>query len=129
MRGRRLTRQRLLIWNTLLDAQGSHLSAADVAVAVRARDAELHQATIYRTLETLVDDGLLLRTDLGADRSYYELPSDHRHHHLVCTQCGTVVHVHDDTLVETLDGVKAITGFSFTDELTLPGRCASCAAG
>lgn len=128
-RGRRLTRQRLLIWDTLLGDQGAHLSAADVADAVRARDPELHRATIYRTLEALVEEGLLLRTDLGTDRSYYELPSGHRHHHLVCTRCGAVVHVHDNTLAATLGELEATTGFAFTDELTLPGRCTTCSAG
>src|SRR6266850_708703 len=82
-RGRRVTRQRTLIWDTLVDRQGTHLSAADIAEAVATRDPELHQATIYRTLDALVADGLLLRTGLGSDRSYYELVSNHRHHHLV----------------------------------------------
>ncbi len=125
-RGRRLTRQRTLIWDMLVDRQGTHLSAADVADAVRTRDPELHQATIYRTLETLVDDGLLLRTDLGRDRSYYELPSGHRHHHLVCGDCGKVVHVHDDAVAATLNYLQAKTGFTFTRELSLRGRCDAC---
>ena len=64
---RRQTRQRSLIWDVLAQADGGHLSAADVEVAVRAAGSPLHRATIYRTLDRLVDDGLLIRTNLGAD--------------------------------------------------------------
>jgi Fur family ferric uptake transcriptional regulator len=126
--GRRLTRQRALIWGAFADKHGVHLSAADVAEAVKGHDPALHQATVYRTLDTLVEDGLLLRTDLHAERSYYELPSDHRHHHLVCTACGVVAHVHDDAVAATLGRLEATTGFSFRQELSLPGLCVACAA-
>jgi Fur family transcriptional regulator, ferric uptake regulator len=128
-RGRRVTRQRTLIWDTLVDKPGSHLSAADIADAVRAREPELHQATIYRTLDALVAEGLVLRTALGANRSYYELASDHRHHHLVCSRCGTIVHVHDDAVATVLDQLEATTGFTFDQELNLPGQCATCFTG
>ena len=32
----------------------------------------VNTSTVYRTLDLLVEDGLLLRTDLGGDRAYYE---------------------------------------------------------
>jgi len=124
--GRRLTRQRSLVWDTLLDSPGLHLSAADIAELVRTRAPELHRATIYRTLERLVEDGLLLRTDLGQDRSYYELPAGHRHHHVVCRDCGRVDHVHDDVLQAVIRELAARTGFTFMKELTVAGQCATC---
>ena len=125
--GRRLTRQRSLIWNTLRESQGSHLSAAQIAEAVKAKDPSLHQATVYRTLDTLAGDGLLLRTDLGADRSYYELPAEHRHHHVVCSACGAVAHVHDHDVEAIVGHIQTASGYTLADvELTFSGRCPNC---
>ncbi len=126
-RGRRRTRQRLLIWDAVVGTRGAHFSAADLARMVSRYDPAVHRATVYRTLDLLVDDGLLLRTDLGAERVYYELATDHRHHHVVCTSCGRVVHVHDDVIAATIAVIEAATGFSVgKDELTFPGRCHGC---
>jgi Fur family ferric uptake transcriptional regulator len=129
-RGRRLTRQRRVIWDTLLESRHRHVSAADIADAVRARDPRLHQATIYRTLDALVADGLLLRSDLGADHRYYELPGEHRHHHIVCHSCGAVTHIHDVEIAATLERVQAASGYTLDDaELTFSGLCPNCPTG
>jgi Fe2+ or Zn2+ uptake regulation protein len=129
-RGGRLTRQRSLIWQTLLDSRSTHLSAAEICAAVKEKAPELHRATVYRTVDTLVCEGLLLRTDLGADRSYYELPGEHRHHHVVCSSCGAVAHVHDCELGSIAERVEAASGYAVDDlELTFSGRCPKCPTG
>jgi Fe2+ or Zn2+ uptake regulation protein len=127
-RGGRLTRQRSLIWQTLVDSMRTHLSAAEICAAVKGKAPELHRATVYRTVDALVGEGLLLRTDLGTDRSYYELPGAHRHHHVVCKSCGAVAHIHDRDIGPVLDRVEAASGYAVGDlELTFPGRCPECA--
>src|SRR5690348_14091543 len=87
-KGRRLTRQRQLIWETFAVEPECHLSAEDVVEQVRGQLPQVNASTIYRTLDLLVDEGLLLRTDLGRDRAYYEPAHEHAHHHLVCERCG-----------------------------------------
>jgi Fur family ferric uptake transcriptional regulator len=129
-RGRRLTAQRSLIWEVLVERADRHVSAAEVAAAVSARAPHLHRSTVYRTLDVLVEDGLVLRTDLGGDRSYYELASDHHHHHVVCTGCGSVVHVHDDAVAAAIACVQAASGYVLVaQELTFAGLCPACTAG
>jgi Fe2+ or Zn2+ uptake regulation protein len=123
---RRQTRQRSLIWDVLAQAEGGHLSAAGVELAVRAAGAPLHRATIYRTLDRLVDDGLLIRTNLGSDGSQYEIAHDH-HHHLVCEGCGRVEHIRHDTVRRMIERIEADSGFELGDaHLSLQGRCADC---
>jgi Fur family ferric uptake transcriptional regulator len=127
--GRRLTRQRALIWDALVRAGDRHLSAREVADAVHGPAPELHQATIYRALDVFVADGLVRRTDFGDGRAVYELAAEHRHHHVVCTSCGAVAHVHDDAVRPALGRVEAESGFRLADaELTFHGTCAACAA-
>ena len=124
--GRRVTRQRALIWDALVRSEGEHLSAREIAEAVQAREPELHQATIYRALDVFVEDGLVRRTELDG-RALYEIAAEHRHHHVVCTSCGVVVHVHDAALAGVVARVEAESGFALADaELTFYGTCPAC---
>jgi len=128
--GRRLTRQRQAIWNALLSEPDRHLSAEDVAERVRAQLPGVNPSTVYRTLDLLVAEGLVLRTDLGGDRAYYEPAHDHPHHHLVCERCGAVVHVHDETLGSLAERIERTTGFAMgSRELSIFGLCPACRSG
>ena len=127
--GRRLTAQRSVIWDVLVERGDGHVSAAEVADLVRARSPDVHRSTVYRTLDVLVEDGLVLRTDLGGDRSYYELASEHHHHHVVCSECGAISHVHDDAIAAAVACVQAASGYRLErQELTFAGLCPACAA-
>lgn len=121
--GRRVTRQRALIWNALVRAEGRHLSAREVAEAIP----ELHQATVYRALDVLVEEGLARRTEI-AGRAVYEIAAEHLHHHVVCTRCGAVAHVHDETVRDALHRVAHESGYVLAEEeLTFSGLCPACA--
>ena len=109
-RGRRLTRQRRMIWEALAAEPDRHLSAAEVTERVRARVPRVTPSTVYRTLDVLVEAGLALRTDLGGDRVFYEPAREHPHHHLVCERCGAVRHVHDDVLGDLRGRIDAGPG-------------------
>lgn len=105
-----------------------HLSAEDVVKRVQAQLPGVNTSTVYRTLDLLVDEGLLLRTDLGADRAYYEPARGHAHHHLVCERCGAVDHFHDE-LADLRERVRASSGYELgTGEITLFGLCPTCRA-
>ncbi len=110
-RGRRLTRQRQAIWEALVAEPDRHSSAEEIVAHVRGRLPAVNPSTVYRTLDVLVAEGLLLRTDLGADRAFYEPAREHPHHHLVCEQCGRVDHVHDDALGALRRRIDAASGF------------------
>ena len=126
-KGRRLTRQRALIWEALTSEPEQHLSADDVVERVRAELPQVNASTVYRTLDLLVAEGLVLRTDLGGDRAYYEPAHEHAHHHLVCESCGAVQHLHDEQLGDLRELIRAGTGFVLgTGEITLFGLCAKC---
>jgi Fe2+ or Zn2+ uptake regulation protein len=125
--GRRLTRQRELIWAALTAEPDRHLSAAELVERVRAELPRVNASTVYRTLDLLVAEGLVLRTDLGRDRVYYEPAHEHRHHHVVCRRCGAVAHVHDEVLGDLAESVDRASGFATGDEeITLFGLCPAC---
>lgn len=125
--GRRLTRQRELIWDALTADPDLHLSADEIAARVHEDLPTVNSSTIYRSLDVLVTEGLVRRTELGADRTFYEPAHDHRHHHIVCRSCGAVAHVHDDLFGDLPARLQAAHGYALgDDEITLFGTCASC---
>lgn len=85
------------------------------------------KATLYNTLEVLVDAGLVVRHQLGTQAVQYELRifAD-THLHLVCTRCGTVRELRNGTLKADLKNLKVAR---FTPEyycLYIYGLCSKC---
>jgi Fe2+ or Zn2+ uptake regulation protein len=124
--GRRLTRQRAAIWDAVSGADG-HVSAEQIVERAQASMPSLSPSTVYRTLDVLVGQGLVLRTDLGGDRAYYEPAREHRHHHVVCERCGEVRHLHDEALGELPARIESDTGYRLGNaEITFFGLCPEC---
>ena len=126
-RGRRITRQRRLIWDTLVAEPEAHLSAEEVARRVREQLPGVDASTVYRTLDMLVREGLVRRTDLGASRAFFEPAADHLHHHVVCERCGAVVHLHDEEIGDVRERVERATGYALSrTDMSFYGVCPAC---
>ena len=127
-RGRRVTPQRRLIWEALVAEPDRHLSADEIVAYVRAELPRVNPSTVYRTLDVLTEEGLVVRTDLGADRAFYEPAHEHPHHHVVCERCGAVRHLHDEDLGDMAARIAQATGYRLgTGEITFFGLCPACA--
>jgi Fur family transcriptional regulator, ferric uptake regulator len=114
-----------------LDDQTCCLSAAELREAVNASGWEIGLASVYRTLDVLVEHGLVQRVDLGDGIARYEPvhASREHHHHLVCDDCGRVEAFADDELERALHKVEGRTGYSIAGhDVVLRGACRDCAA-
>lgn len=85
--GLRATTPRLRVLS-ILEESTYPLSVADIGNALKRP--RVDQVTIYRTLETFVQAGLVQHVELHQGRSFFELATREHHHHLVCRQCGRV---------------------------------------
>ena len=75
----------------------------------------------------LVREGLVSRTDLGAGRAFFEPARVHAHHHVVCTSCGAVAHVHDEALGDVRARLEQATGYAVAGgEVSFFGLCPDC---
>ncbi len=95
----------------------------------------LAQSSLYRNLAVLEQAGVVRRIVTHDEFARFELAEDltgHHHHHLVCSECGSVI---DVTLPEELErrveralrDVAEPHGFvGATHRLDLMGRCADC---
>ena len=75
----------------LLFRTSKHMSAKEIYYALSAIYPGIGLSTIYRTLELLVQAGLLNQIYIGDGQSRYEFQSgeqDKHHYHLICKKCG-----------------------------------------
>lgn len=80
----------------ILTHTSEHLSAEDIWLTVHKIHPSVGLATVYRTLNLLVQMGVVFKFDFGDGRSRYELRGKSgSHHHLVCTRCGRIIDYKD----------------------------------
>jgi Fur family transcriptional regulator, ferric uptake regulator len=125
-----VTAQRLAIADVLLTSE-HHLSAEEVAKEVSARGRSVGTATVYRTIDTLLESGLLVERDFGEGFRRFEPARDvPNHEHLVCTQCGKVEEFRDERLERMTTIVAESRGFARQrHRLVIHGICRDCQRG
>ncbi len=86
------TSQRIALLK-LLDGTSEHFDAEEIYLELRQRQKNVSRATVYRSLETLVDQNLVTKLDFGDGRMRYERSQgeDEHHDHLICERCGKVI--------------------------------------
>lgn len=125
-RGLRLTPQRQIVL-TIIETSGEHLSAEAICQRVQARYPFVSLSTVYRTLERLKAVGLVREVHLLADQRFYESADAGDHHHLLCRNCGAVLHVDAALLAglrEQLERCYHFTPLSL--DLIATGYCENC---
>ncbi len=65
-------------------------------------DPTIDRSSLYRTLKLFVELGLVVSAETANGETIYEIPKPHRHHHLICRQCGTEQEIDEDVLAEAL---------------------------
>jgi Fur family ferric uptake transcriptional regulator len=126
-KGLKLTRERRAVLGELFSHR-EHLEAEELAHSLRRKKARASRATIYRTLDLLVESGIARKVDLGQDHSHYELALDRPHHeHMICLECGRVIEFSDKTIHRSLDELCKRQGFKRTSHrFQVFGYCQEC---
>ena len=123
--GYRFTPQRLTILRILQEADG-HLSPTQVYQRARDELPGLTDATVYRTLDFLKEQGLLWVGQTGGGNLVYEI-AEQAHHHLICRKCGEMVAVKHDVIEALYERLQAMTDYSLDSRhLTFFGLCSDC---
>ncbi len=124
--GGRMTQPRRMVIDALARSPSHHLTAADIVAVVRAEDPEFYESTVYRTLDLLVDLGIVERVQLGPGGAVFHLPHE-PHHHLVCQRCGDVLEIPAALLDELAIHLHDEHGFRLrASASTLVGSCSRC---
>jgi Fur family ferric uptake transcriptional regulator len=125
--GLRLTQEREQIAEVVFDKDG-HFEAEELLYAIRRQEESVSRATIYRTLELLVQSGELTKVEFGDGYSLYETTGDRvPHGHLYCKQCGEVIEFPLDDIKqqeETVCQEHDFLGIEFKHQIH--GYCSNC---
>jgi len=87
----------------------------------------LNVSTVYRTLESLTDLGLVAHAHLTGSAPSYYLTDGTEHAHLACQDCGTITPLRGDALQRFVAELANDPGFAVTiSHLSVQGHCQNC---
>jgi Fur family ferric uptake transcriptional regulator len=126
-RGLRMTPQRQLILDAVASMHG-HVSADQVYQQVVRVFPDVNISTVYRTLEVLEDLGVVRHTHFHDGVAQYERTDEGRHHHMVCSRCGSDFELDVAVLQPLADELKLRYGFQADlAHSAIVGLCGACA--
>ncbi len=125
-RGKRITQQRREIVDEVFKRH-DHFDAEDLIRHVAGGGRRVSRPTVYRTLNELVEAGLLRSMSLGG-RTVYEHDYGYpQHDHLHCEKCNKLIEFHSDEVAQIGDALERQYQFRVTGHrLIFDGICADC---
>ncbi len=123
--GLRVTTPRVAVLSEV--TEGEHMTADDVAHAVRDRVGTVSTQAVYDVLGALTRAGLVRRIEPAGSPARYETRVGDNHHHVVCRSCGAITDVDcvigDPPCLSPADA----SGFVIDEaEVTFWGLCPTC---
>lgn len=129
-KGYKFTNQRRHVFEVIVENEGKHLNSQEVYELVREKYPEIGVATVYRTLSLLEEMGLIYGVDFEDGFRRYELVKDdeeHRHHHLICLECGSIKEVEEDLLGSIEEEIYNKNKFKVVNHrVKFYGYCQNC---
>ena len=127
-KGKRITQQRRALVDCVF-ARHDHFDAEQLIDIVTRQlpDQKVSRSTVYRTLNELVEAGLLREMRL-AGRSVFEHDYGYpQHDHLYCQVCHRLIEFHSNEIQQIRDAVARDQNFRVTGHrLIVTGVCSEC---
>jgi Fur family ferric uptake transcriptional regulator len=128
--GGRRSRKRDAIVEMFLRQEG-HFSADAFVDRVRKANPRISRATVYRTLQWMVEAGMARRVDFGGGRFRFEHTYRHpRHFHFICRSCNQSSEFLSSDIESLVEEIAAVRKFAPRQSvLQIYGTCEACQAG
>lgn len=128
------TKQRQAILAYLQTVPGQHVTAGDICAHFAGQGSPIGTATVYRQLESLVDEGLVSKyiIDSGSPACFEYMGSgshggEEACFHCKCEKCGKLIHMHCEELSGLGEHLALRHGFAINPMRTVfYGVCADC---
>jgi len=115
-KGLKITPQRVVILEAIYKLN-NHPTADNIIEFIRESHPNIATGTVYKVLETLVENGLIKKVTTDIDVMRYDGIIEN-HHHLYCSECDLIEDYHDEELDKLLQNHfknKKIEGFKIED--------------
>ncbi len=124
--GQRITPQRMAIAEVLARSP-KQASAQELYDRVRRKHPYIGRATVFRSLDMLVQSGLAQRLERPGHVSAYVWCEPGHHHHLICTACGNVEELDEKAVAPLAEAIVRARGFRVDHAaLDFYGTCRAC---
>jgi len=115
-KGLKITPQRIIILEAIWKLE-NHPTADGIIEFIRETHPNIATGTVYKVLETLVENGLIKKVKTDKDVMRYDGIIE-KHHHLYCSECDLIEDYKDeelDVLLKKHFKNKKIDGFEIQD--------------
>ena len=100
----KLTGERMEILAAVFQ-KNAHFDAEELHGELKHHGRDISRATVYRTLDLLVQCGLVRKSSLGSSHANYEAAHEDEHHdHLICLNCNRVIEFYRPDLERAAGG-------------------------
>ena len=125
--GLKYTKHRASIMKVITES-GKPLGAEQVFIELQGKGINVNLSTVYRTLESLAEKGLIIKTSIGSDtKTLFEINSTEHKHHLICMGCKKMLFVDGCPFDEYEKLLQDKMGFEVTGhKLEIYGYCEKC---
>ena len=98
--GIKLTPQRQAVFSNIMNSEG-HRECSDIHDSISKEGIDVSRATVYRTLDILVNYNLIRKLVIGNEKAKYEKKIGRKHHdHMICIETGDIIEFENDAIEE-----------------------------
>ena len=125
--GHKITPQRIAVLKEVIKDKG-HRECEDIFLAIKRSKTYVSRATVYRTLDILVQNQFIRKLNLGDGRARYENKINSLHHdHLICVICNKIIEFVDQDIEMLQEKIAKKYQFSLKRHVhQLFGICKEC---